>query len=99
MAKELQEHNRAIEELKTRLTRETEQYKARLRNSEFVFRREYEAASALVALTTELLSRHADPYMDDNDALFATFARHFDETSSKVAAYLSRHSAILPGVV
>ena len=33
--------------------------------------------------------------MDDPDAFCQTLARHLDETSSKLAAYLSRHSAIL----
>ena len=50
MAKDRHQHSQAIEELKSRLSCEIEEYKARLRNWEFAFRREYEAASALVAL-------------------------------------------------
>ncbi len=96
MASDVHKHTQSIESLKSKLSQETERYKARLRNAEFLFLREYEAASALVAITAELEARHADPWMDDPDAFYATIEGHLETLDSDLALYLIRHAACLP---
>lgn len=96
MANHMHSQNQAIEDLKGKLARETERYRTRLRNAEFIFQREYEAASALVAIVTDLESKHADPWMDDPSAFYETMVGKLNATSLELARYLSRHAAIVP---
>ena len=55
---------RLIQEEKAKLDLDIESHKVKLRKSEFLFEKEYEAVSEFVALLRSILPRHSYPDMD-----------------------------------
>lgn len=95
MAGEVNRHNQEIEALKAKLTIETEDYKARFRKSEFVFQKEYEAASALARVVSDIQSSYRDAWMDDEESFLHHLEGWREDIAKTLEAFLSRHSAIL----
>lgn len=94
MAKESAKHAQELEELRNKLTQDTESYKIKLKKSEFIFQREYEAASEFVALIRSLLPAFRHPDMDWYDAC-DDIACGFDKIERILGEYLSKHGAVL----
>jgi glutathione S-transferase len=69
-----------VEKLKHEIQQELETHKTRLRKSEFLFQKEFEAASALafMALRRSLILKYRFPEMDWHDAC-EDFAGDFDK--------------------
>lgn len=98
MASKLHEFDRQLESLKSNLQQETEHYKGRLRKSEFVFQREYQAASALVELIATIEPSYSSPWMD-HEELCEALMGELDSIEDKIGAFTAKHGAILPDVV
>ena len=98
MDAQLHAFNKELEVLKGRLERETESYRGRLRKSEFLFQREYTAASALVELIASIEPTYRSPWMD-RDALCAALESEMDAIEQKIGAFTGKHGAILPAEV
>jgi hypothetical protein len=85
---------RLIQHEKKKLDEEIESHKIKLKKSEFIFQREYEAASELVALIRGLLPTYSHPQMDWHEAC-DEIAQNFHRIELILHAYLSKHGAIL----
>lgn len=94
MQNEKAEHARALEALRNQLTNETESYKVKLRKSEFIFEKEYQAASEFVSLRRSFLPNFSNPHMDWEDAC-KRIASNFEKIENQLDSYLSKHGAIL----
>lgn len=94
MTKEKAEYAQELESLRSRLTQDTESYKIKLRKSEFIFQKEYEAASEFVALKRSFLPTYSHPDMDWHEAC-DEIAHAFHEIEIALGAYLSKHGAVL----
>jgi len=94
MENEKNKHSRALEALKNSFHQETESYKIKLKKSELIFEKQFEAASELVALQRSFIPRINFPHMDWEDVVdhYAFSSRKIEEELEK---YLSRHGAIL----
>ncbi|NWH06036.1 hypothetical protein [Desulfobacter latus] len=93
MEKEKNKHNRELEFLKNTFLKETENYKIRLKKSELLFEKQYEAASELVALHRSFIPQ-IFPHMDWGDVVdhYAFSSKKIEE---KLEKYLSRNGAVL----
>ena len=60
--------NKYVEKLKQEIQQEVESHKTRLRKSEFLFQKEFEATSAFISLRLRLLPRYRSPEMEWHDA-------------------------------
>jgi hypothetical protein len=85
---------RLIQNEKKKLDEEIESYKIKLKKSEFIFQKEFEAASELVALIRSFLPTYSYPQMDWGDAC-DRIALDFDNIELKLHSYLSKHGAVL----
>ncbi|MCK4818623.1 hypothetical protein KA005_22825 [bacterium] len=94
MAKEKAEHAQDLESLRNRLLQDTESYKIKLKKSEFIFQKEFEAASELVALKRRFLPTYSHPDMDWYEACDA-IALSFKRIEERLGEYLSKHGAVL----
>lgn len=94
MENEKAKFSKDLELIKSSLTRDVESYKIKLKKSEFIFEKQYEAASELVALIREFLPPLLHQDMDWDEAC-DEIARDFESISEKLERYLSRHGAIL----
>ena len=88
----------ALERVKADFLRDVESYKVQLKKSEFLFQKQFEAASELVALKRKILPRHSSPYMDWHEACVEV-ACCFGDIENKMNDYLSLHGAVLPDSV
>ena len=86
--------NRLIQNAKTRLDAEMESYKIKLKKSEFIFQKEFEAASELVALIRGFLPTYKHPQMDWHEAC-DEIAHDFNKIELRLDDYLSKHGAVL----
>jgi hypothetical protein len=98
MEKEKAEYAQALESLRSRLTQDTESYKIKLKKSEFLFQKEFEAASEFVALKRSFLPTYSHPDMDWYEAC-DEIANDFHKIESELGAYLSKHGAVLKSEV
>lgn len=98
MASKLHEFNTELVKLKDELQRETESYKKRLRNSEFIFKMEYQAASALVELIATIEPSYTSPWMDGEE-LCEALEEELEPIEEKIGAFTGKHGAILPEAV
>lgn len=98
MTKEKAEYAQELESLRSRLTQDTESYKIKLKKSEFIFQKEYEAASEFVALKRSFLPTYSHPDMDWYEAC-DEIAHDFHKIENALGAYLSKHGAVLKPVV
>lgn len=89
---------RIAQKAKAELDKEIESHKFRLKKSDFIFQKEYEAASELSALFRGILPNHPYPDMDWYEAC-DHMALNFDDTEKKFSDFLMRHGAILPDAV
>lgn len=94
LEKEKNEHIRELESLKNLFLKDTESYKIKLKKSEFLFEKEFEAASKLVALHRSFLPDINFPHMDREDVL-EHYVFSSEEIEKKLKRYLSHHGAVL----
>lgn len=83
-----------VERVKQELEQETESHRTNLRKSEFLFQKEFEAASEFMDLRRRLLPRMRYPDMDWDEA-YEEFASRLDEVEVALERYLSGHGAAL----
>jgi len=94
MTKEKAEYAQELESLRNRLTQDTESYKIKLKKSEFVFQKEYEATSEFIALKWSFLPTYSHPDMDWYEAC-DEIAHNFEKIEKSLTAFISKHGAIL----
>ena len=83
-----------LESLKNKFTNETESYKLKLKKSEFIFEKEFEATSEFVTLKGTVLPTYSHPEMDWYEAC-DSMAHDFHETERKLESFLYKHGAVL----
>ncbi|MEA3404506.1 MAG: hypothetical protein U9R28_02065 [Pseudomonadota bacterium] len=98
MDKEKAQHSQELESLRSRLTQDTESYKIKLKKSEFLFQKEFEAASEFVALKRSFLPTYSHPDMDWYEAC-DQMAHDLHKIEMTLGAYLSKHGAVLKSEV
>jgi hypothetical protein len=96
IAEQLKTSNtQALERIKADFLRDVESYKVQLKKSEFLFQKQFEAASELVALKRRILPRYNSPYMDMHEAC-EEIAHGFGKIEVLLNEYLASHGAVLP---
>ncbi len=95
LSREKAKYAEQLEEFKKKLTLETESHKVRLKKSELVFAKEFEAASSLVSLIKDLAPTYSHPQMDWYDAC-DDMARSFGKTEKLLRNYIRTTGAVLP---
>jgi hypothetical protein len=98
MEKERAEHNEELERLKSKFLKETESYKIKLKKSELLFEKQFEAASEFVALFRSFMPAYSFPHMEWEDVC-NHFVRISENIERDLDKYLSRHGAVLGGDV
>ena len=86
--------DRYVEKLKHEIQQEIESYKTKLRKSEFLFQKEFEAASQFMSVYRGLRPDYRVPNMEWDDAC-EDFARKFDEVEEELERYRATHGAAL----
>lgn len=86
--------NRYVEKLKQEIQQELERHKTRLRKSEFLFQKEFDATSAFISLRLRLSPRYRFPEMEWHDAC-EDFAHDFEDIEKALEAYIATHGAAL----
>jgi len=94
MEKEKAEHTRELESLRNRLTQDTESYKVKLKKSEFIFQKEYEAVSEFVSLKRSFLPTFSRPNMDWHEAC-DDIAQDFSKIEKSINLFVAKHGAVL----
>src|ERR1700760_2789274 len=74
------------------LNRWLERYKTKLRKSEFLFQKEFEAASEFLSLRRRLMPRYRFREMDWGDVC-EDFALDFEKVEKALTAYMATHGA------
>jgi hypothetical protein len=87
-------YSQQLEALKTTFLLDVERRKTSLKKSEFIFQKEFEAASAMVALIRSIRPTLVHPDMDWYEAC-DEIARSFDRHERVLEAYLTAHGAVL----
>lgn len=85
---------RLIQDEKAKLDLEVESHKVKLKKSEFIFEKEYEATSEMVAFLRNILPRHSYPNMDWHEAC-DRIAENFSKIELQLDEYLATHGAVL----
>ena len=85
---------RYVERLKHEIQQELESYRTKLKKSEFLFQKEFEAASQFMSLRRDLEPRYRFPDMDWHDACRA-FASAFDKVEKELEKFVAIHGAAL----
>ena len=98
MTKEKAEYAQELESIKNRLVQDTESHKIKLKKSEFLFQKEFEAASGFVEFRQSILPEHYMPEMDWGD-VEEDIANNFDRMEKWLKSFLGSHGAILPNEV
>ena len=86
--------NKYVEKIKQELQQEIESHKTRLRKSEFLFQKEFDAASTFISLRLRLLPRYKFPDMEWHDAC-EDFAYRFEDVEKALETYITTHGAAL----
>lgn len=89
-----QQHAELLEDVRGRYQKELESHRVRLRKSEFVFEKEFEAACELVKIRRSFRPDFRHPEMDWGDAC-EEIALEFAEEERVLEEFLRNHSAIL----
>lgn len=76
------------------MQQETERYRTKLKKSEFLFQKEFEATSEFMELRRRLMPRKRHPDMEWDEACDA-FAAKLDDVEVELEGYLSAHGAAL----
>ena len=82
-----------IEKMKHEIQQKIESYKMKLKKSEFLFQKEFEATSQFISVRSRLLPRYW-PDMDWEDAC-EQFARKLPEVERELEHYIETHGAAL----
>lgn len=93
-----QEHEKELERIRDEYRADLEKLRIRLKKSEFIFEKEFAAASVLVEYHEQIipLSQFADMHMDD---VYVSIAYNFDEMEEWIKKFVSAHGAVLPETV
>lgn len=81
--------------IKAEFIHDIESYKIQLKKSEFIFQKQFEATSALVALIRKIIPRYSSPHMTWNEA-YEQIALNFSAIELQLDEYLATHGAVLP---
>lgn len=95
MAKETAQHSRDLESLRSQLLKDTESYKIKLKKSELIFEKEFEAASEFVSLIRGFTPTFGHPHMEWYEAC-DEIAYDFEKIEPRLDGFLSKHGAVLP---
>lgn len=88
------ENARALERVKAEFIHEVESYKNKLKKSEFLFQKEFEAASAFATIFRSIHPGFNHPQMDWYEAC-DEIAQCFGSIEKKLDSYFSEFSAVL----
>ena len=94
MEKDKSKFMRDLETLKYGLVNETESYKIKLKKSEFLFEKEFDAASELTAMIRSFLPPSRNQEMDWHDAC-NEIALSFAKINNSIDNFLSKNGAVL----
>lgn len=94
MAKQTAEHAQDLASLQTKFRQETESYKIKLKKSEFLFQREFDACSEFISLKASYLPRYCHPSMDRYHVC-EHMAKNFDMIETTLQSFLIKHGAVL----
>lgn len=83
-----------VERIKHEIHQEIESYKTKLKKSEFLFQKEFEAASSFISLRLDLLPEYSFPDMEW-DSTCQEFARNFAIVEKQLEKYIATHGAAL----
>ena len=83
-----------VEKLKHEIQQDLESHKTRLKKSEFLFQKEFEAASAFIPVRLQLLPRYRFPDMEWGEAC-KDFAQNFERVEKVIETYMATHGAAL----
>ena len=83
-----------VEQVKHELRQETESYRTKLRKSEFLFEKEFEAASEFISLRRRLWPRMQHPEEEWDEAV-DQFGHNLEQVEQEIGQYLSAHGAAL----
>ena len=83
-----------VERVKNEIHQEIESYKTKLKKSEFLFQKEFEAASRFISLRRDLLPEYSFPDMEW-DSTRREFALNFAIVEEKLEKYVATHGAAL----
>ena len=86
--------DRYVEKLKHEIQQEIESYKTKLKKSEFLFQKEFEAASQFISLRRGLLPKYRVCDMDLEDA-YEDFAVKLDLVEKELNRYMATHGTAL----
>ena len=95
LREEIAKHTKEIEGFKNDLLQEAEKHRVKLKKSEFIFQKEYEAASALVSMIRDIDPKNTIPDMDW-DVACDHAAMNFGDIENTILSYLKVHGAGLP---
>lgn len=90
--------NRYVERVKHELQQDIESYRTKLKKSEFLFQKEFEAASEFIDLRRRLWPRMLRPDEEWDEAV-NHFGRNLEKVEEEIGRYLSAHGAALQGPV
>ena len=94
MVKEKAGYAQELESLRNHLVQDTESYKIKLKKSEFIFQKEFEAASTFVALKRSFMPAFNSPDKDWSEAC-DDIAKDFHKIEQKLNTYLATYGAVL----
>jgi hypothetical protein len=83
-----------VEQFKSNLQTTLEIHKTKLKKSELLFQKEYEAASAFIFMKQSFLPSNRFPEMDWGEAC-EDIAQNFGVIETKISSFISLHGAIL----
>lgn len=86
--------DRLLAQHKSDLSHTLEAHKMRLKKSEFLFQKEFDATSEIIAIIREVLPRQNIPDMDWHDAC-EEIAHNFAAIEKRLDKYLANHGAAL----
>ena len=98
MSNSMHKHEKELSDIKDKYQSELEKLKIKLKKSEFIFEREFSAASALVEYHEELIPLSLNPEMHMDD-VYEDVAHRFSSVEKWLQAFVSKHGAILPSDV
>ena len=95
MRDSINEQEKNLENIRNKYQSDLEKLRVRLKKSEFLFEKEFTAASALIEYHEELipLSEHPDMHMDN---VYESIACNFDGVEKWIKHFVSKHGAVLP---
>jgi hypothetical protein len=94
LSREKAKYAEQMEEFKKKLTFETESHKVRLKKSELLFAKEFDAASSLVSLIKDITPTYSHPQMDWHQAC-DEIAHSFGKIEGLLRNYIRTNGAVL----